>query len=169
MCQERDTSEELGAWKEEPGKSLQVTFTCSCVPVLWLTAICENQKMTMLWGAWNLERGDHASTIWPCQPRASKTSLRSNVGNQRAETQSGNLRKYAPYAFSSTSVKGPGILIVSTVSFSALFLGIESSISQSHDSRLSFLSAGLTGSSPAALHLALPSSQSAACQQHARR
>lgn len=56
MCQERHTNEELGAWKErkglivfeEPGKSLQVKPTCSRVPLLWLTAICENQKMTML-------------------------------------------------------------------------------------------------------------------------
>lgn len=38
-----------------------------------------------------------------------------------AETQSRNLRKYAPYAFSSTFVKGPGIPIVNTVSFSGLF------------------------------------------------
>lgn len=51
------------------------------------------------------------------------SAIRGRLPSLRAlaKTQSGNLRKYAPYAFSFTFAKGLGIPIVNTVSFNGLF------------------------------------------------
>ena len=56
-CQERDTSEELGAWKERKDllflrnqeKAYNHTHMYTCA--FFVAVICENQKMAMLRGA----------------------------------------------------------------------------------------------------------------------